>query len=58
MVMIIIPVKGRQKNLMWCMEILLCPNHLQVTDRRSRKKTRKCSGTQEGIILSCVIKNR
>ena len=56
MVMIIIPVKGRQKNLLWCVGILLCPNHLQVTDK-SRKKTRKWSGTQ-GIILSCVIKYR
>ena len=41
MVMIIIPVKGRRKNLLWCMGILLCPNHLQVTDTIWKKKKKK-----------------
>ena len=38
MVMIIVQVKGTQKNLLWCMGILLCPNHLQVKDKIWKKK--------------------
>ena len=41
MVMIIVQVKGTQKNLLWCMGILLCPNHLQVKDKLRKKKTTK-----------------
>ena len=41
MVIIILPVKGRQKNLLWCMGILLCPNHLQLTDKIWKKKKKK-----------------
>ena len=41
MVMIIVQVKGTQKNLLWCMGILLCPNHLQVKDKIWTKKKGK-----------------
>ena len=42
MVMIIVQVKGTQKNLLWCMGILLWPNHLQVKDKIWKKiKTKK-----------------
>lgn len=42
MVMIIVQVKGTQKNLLWCMGILLCPNHLQVKEKSWKKtKTKK-----------------
>ena len=41
MVIIILPVKGRQKNLLWCMGILLCPNHLQLTDKIWKKKKKR-----------------
>ena len=36
--MIIVQVKGTQKKLLWCMGILLCPNHLQVKDKIWKKK--------------------
>ena len=41
MVMIIVQVKGTQKNLLWCMGILLCLNHLQVKDKIWKTKTKK-----------------
>lgn len=43
MVMIIVQVKGTQKNLLWCMGILLCLNHLQVKDKiwKTKTKTKK-----------------
>ena len=41
MVMIIVQAKGTQKNLLWCMGILLCPNYLQVKDKLWKKTTTK-----------------
>ena len=41
MVMKIVEVKGTQKKLLWCMGILLCPNHLQEKNKKKKKKTTK-----------------
>ena len=49
MVMIIVQVKGTQKNLLWCMGILLCPNHLQVKDKIWTKKKKKKKKRENGV---------
>ena len=49
MVMIIVQVKGTQKNLLWCMGILLWPNHLQVKDKIWKKKTTTTKKHENGV---------
>ena len=49
MVMIIVQAKGTQKNLLWCMGILLCPNHLQVKGKIWKKKKTKTKKHENGV---------